>query len=304
MQTEKLPFWVDFVAGCIGGAAQVLTAQPFDIIKVRLQIQDLNNPKYTGMFNCFNKIRKQEGLLSFYKGTLVPLLAAGLLSTNRFILFQTSQRYINHELLDNDKKNYLSSFYLSGALAGSLTTILATPVEHSRIRVQKQSYGTAQTYSGSLCAATKIFNEFGIRGVYKGFLATFIKDGIFYGNFFFFFELISRFLKRKNPERNLKDIEILGAGGLSGIFNWMIVFPFDTLKSLHQTDCLSNPFFRNYRHIIQHTYRTSGVMSLYRGFPITLVRAVPVNACTFYMFETSKTFFSNFSGRGAQKMKQ
>ena len=302
MHLEPPPFWVDLASGSIGGAAQVLTSQPFDIIKVRLQIQDPKAPRYTGMLDCFNQIRREEGILSFYKGTFAPLLAWGVLSTNRFVIFQAIQRYTSYEDSEHQEfTNSLPEFYLSGALAGALTTIFATPVEHARIRVQKQCLRSVQLYSGSFDAAGKIYNEFGIRGLYKGFLATCIKDGIFYGNFFFFFELISRFMRGKELERKLSSMEILLAGGVTGILNWIFVFPFDSLKSIHQTDSLHNPVYKNYRHIIKHKYTTSGLMSLYRGFSISLLRAVPVNATTFYAFESSKAIFTNYSRGEKQK---
>jgi Mitochondrial carrier protein len=33
---QKVPFWVQFVAGWSGGIGKVLSGQPFDIIKIRL----------------------------------------------------------------------------------------------------------------------------------------------------------------------------------------------------------------------------------------------------------------------------
>lgn len=61
----------------MSGWAQVLTMQPFEIIKVRLANQSLLNPIYKGIGDCFQKIYTQEGLKGFYKGTLSPLLGIG-----------------------------------------------------------------------------------------------------------------------------------------------------------------------------------------------------------------------------------
>jgi len=111
------------------------------------------------------------------------------------------------------------------------------------------------------------------------------------GNFFFFFEIITRIFKYGDHHRHLGPAELLVAGSLTGIVNWVFVYPFDTLKSLHQTDSLSNPFYKNYRHIFTHNYNTKGFSSLYRGFSVCLVRAVPVNSATYFAMETSKDFF-------------
>lgn len=34
---DKVPLYIEFISGWIGGVGQILSAQPFDIIKVRLQ---------------------------------------------------------------------------------------------------------------------------------------------------------------------------------------------------------------------------------------------------------------------------
>ena len=60
----------DFFAGLCSGWAQVLIMQPFDIIKIRLQTQDLDNPRYSGIGDCFKKIVAEEGPLALYKGML------------------------------------------------------------------------------------------------------------------------------------------------------------------------------------------------------------------------------------------
>ena len=58
----------DIIAGFIAGWTQVIIMQPFEIVKIRLQTQSTQNPYYNGMFDCFRKISKEEGMLSFYKG--------------------------------------------------------------------------------------------------------------------------------------------------------------------------------------------------------------------------------------------
>lgn len=58
----------DFFAGLCSGWAQVIIMQPFDIIKIRLQTQDLLSPKYSGVLDCLKKIVAEEGPLALYKG--------------------------------------------------------------------------------------------------------------------------------------------------------------------------------------------------------------------------------------------
>jgi solute carrier family 25 (mitochondrial carnitine/acylcarnitine transporter), member 20/29 len=82
---ETLDLMRGFVCGTISGWAQVFVMQPFEIIKVRLVNQSLFNPEYNGIIHCFQRILKEEGFKSFYKGnlfvdvgTLSPLLGYGI----------------------------------------------------------------------------------------------------------------------------------------------------------------------------------------------------------------------------------
>ncbi|TKA78986.1 hypothetical protein B0A55_02567, partial [Friedmanniomyces simplex] len=63
----------DLFAGAVGGVAQVLIGQPFDIVKVRLQ----TTTQYKGALDCASQILKNEGAAAFYKGTLTPLIGIG-----------------------------------------------------------------------------------------------------------------------------------------------------------------------------------------------------------------------------------
>ncbi|KAI7532482.1 hypothetical protein KC331_g13565, partial [Hortaea werneckii] len=52
----------DLFSGAVGGMAQVLIGQPFDIVKVRLQ----TTTEYKGALDCATQIFKNEGGSAFY----------------------------------------------------------------------------------------------------------------------------------------------------------------------------------------------------------------------------------------------
>ena len=82
------PFWINFASGWVGGIGYVLVAQPFDIVKVRMQTQDPARPRYSGCLDCFNKILFKEGPLAFYKGTLSPLVGLGFVCALQFSAYK------------------------------------------------------------------------------------------------------------------------------------------------------------------------------------------------------------------------
>lgn len=62
------------------GFIEVCIMHPLDLVKTRLQLQgsrpmNANDPRYyKGIFDCFVKMRKAEGITSYWKGILPPIL--------------------------------------------------------------------------------------------------------------------------------------------------------------------------------------------------------------------------------------
>lgn len=74
-QPDSMRVVKDVFAGTCGGIAQVLSGQPFDTTKVRLQ--SAPEGTYSGTLDVVNKLLKNEGFAGFYKGTLTPLVGVG-----------------------------------------------------------------------------------------------------------------------------------------------------------------------------------------------------------------------------------
>ena len=59
----------DVVAGAVAGAVARLISAPFDVLKIRFQLQ-FDKVKYTSMVQAFATVTKEEGFLSLWKGNL------------------------------------------------------------------------------------------------------------------------------------------------------------------------------------------------------------------------------------------
>ena len=58
------------IAGAFAGAVARLLTAPFDVIKIRYQLQSNVNKKYTSIWQAFTSIVKEEGPLSLWKGNI------------------------------------------------------------------------------------------------------------------------------------------------------------------------------------------------------------------------------------------
>ncbi|KAG8833241.1 hypothetical protein FRC17_011072 [Serendipita sp. 399] len=214
MSQESLPALVnpsvinELIAGSVGGAAQVLVGQPLDTIKTRAQIA----PK--GMFKgpmdvLFQTVRK-EGFFGLYKGMASPLMGIAAVNSLLFAAYNVSKRAISPfpDLT-------LPQIALAGSMAGAVNSVLASPVELFKIRMQGQ-YGAATDRRLS-----RVFRDtwsaHGFKyGVMRGFWATVAREIPAYGAFYTGFE----FAKRNFQQRYGKELPVwalLSSGSFGGV---------------------------------------------------------------------------------------
>ncbi|CAK7271711.1 carrier protein ymc1 [Sporothrix epigloea] len=287
LQTAK-----DLFSGAVGGVAQVLIGQPFDIVKVRLQ----TSTAYPNALSAATAIYKSEGPLAFYKGTLTPLLGIGACVSIQFGAFHQARRWYESRNIASSptKTGDLSygQYYAAGAYAGVTNSVLSGPIEHVRIRLQTQPHSLAERlYKGPLDCVRQLVSQGGgvARGLYRGQVVTVWREAQAYGVWFTSFE----YLMNADAARNKIDRKLVPAykvafyGGLAGEALWLASYPFDVIKSKMQTDALrpAEQRYKNLRDCVAQTFRAEGARGFWRGLGPTLLRAMPVSAGTFAVVE-------------------
>ena len=90
VEQKQRPRWKTGVAGVVGNLS-LLVFQPLDNVKIRLQANDgmKNNhlPKYDGVIDTFKTMWRNEGLVAFYRGMFVNILANAV-SGGKLTLFE------------------------------------------------------------------------------------------------------------------------------------------------------------------------------------------------------------------------
>lgn len=286
----------DLFAGTVGGMAQVLCGQPFDTTKVRLQSAPPG--RYTGAVDAVRQLVQNEGFGGFYKGTLTPLLGVGACVSVQFAVNEAMKRFFHARntaagSASEDPSLRYSQLYVGGAVAGLANSVLASPIEHIRIRLQVQT-GTrsAETqFSGPVDAIRQIYRLGGVRNIFRGFGPTLIREAHGMGIYFLAAEACIKQDVQINgiTRADVPSWRVCVYGGLAGMSMWITSYPIDVLKSRMQTDDIrpDKKRFQNMRDCWRATVAT-GYRGLWRGFCPTLVRAAPVNAATFYAFDITR----------------
>ncbi|KAK3348310.1 mitochondrial carrier domain-containing protein [Neurospora tetraspora] len=288
LQTAK-----DLFSGAVGGIAQVLIGQPFDIVKVRLQ----TSTQYSSALTAAASIYKNEGALAFYKGTLTPLLGIGACVSIQFGAFHSARRFLEQRRSEGDKSfipgvSNLSygEYYAAGAFAGVANSVISGPIEHVRIRLQAQPHGAGALYSGPWDCVRKLSAQAGgvLPGLYRGEVVTVLREAQAYGLWFLAFEWLMNAdaARNKIDRKEIPSYKIALYGGLAGEALWLGSYPLDVVKSKMQTDGFgSTQKYKSMRDCFGQTFRQEGMRGFWKGIGPTLLRAMPVSAGTFAVVE-------------------
>ena len=243
--------------------------------------------EYSGAFDCTTRVLRNEGPLAFYKGTLTPLIGIGACVSVQFGSFNWARRQFEASNLTSHSDAQLSygQFYLAGVAAGLANTPLSSPIEHIRIRLQTQPHGAKSLYSGPLDCIRKLSADQGLlRGVYRGFPVTLLREAQAYGVWFLSFEyMMNSDAARNRIQRSaIPSYKVAFYGGIAGELLWIASYPFDVVKSKMQSDKFGSQMrYPTMASCFRQIWSTEGLRGFWKGIGPTLLRAMPVSAGTF-----------------------
>jgi len=166
---------LSILTGATAGATEAFVVVPFELVKIRLQ-DKAQAHKYNGMMDCVTKIIKQEGPLTLYQGLESTMWRHILWNAGYFgCIFQV------RALLPaaTDKKSQITNDLMSGAIGGTVGTILNTPMDvvKSRIQNSPKVAGSIPKYNWAWPALGTVMREEGFPALYKGFLPKVLRLG-------------------------------------------------------------------------------------------------------------------------------
>eukprot|EP00359_Climacostomum_virens_P004538 CAMPEP_0204899784 /NCGR_PEP_ID=MMETSP1397-20131031/2056_1 /ASSEMBLY_ACC=CAM_ASM_000891 /TAXON_ID=49980 /ORGANISM="Climacostomum Climacostomum virens, Strain Stock W-24" /LENGTH=278 /DNA_ID=CAMNT_0052067783 /DNA_START=12 /DNA_END=845 /DNA_ORIENTATION=- len=264
-----------FIGGTLAGWSKVIVGQPFDIVKVRLA----NSSEHSSAVKVLKNIIQHEGVLVLWRGSLPPFIGIGVCMS---IMFGTFTNLKKH--LQSDPRETLAywKYYACGATAGVLNTVASTPSEGLRIRRQVQGRVDPRgdpLYKSDWDCIVTVFKNHGLKGWYKGYVPTLVRDFFGFGTFFCSYEiLVDQFKPPGGTSADLHPATLFCFGGIAGMIFWLLWYPLDAVKSRIQGDSLSNPRYPSMWNCITSMAQQEGLKSFYKGFAPCMLRAFPVNA--------------------------
>jgi solute carrier family 25 2-oxodicarboxylate transporter 21 len=171
----KMTQGLSILTGATAGATETFVVVPFELVKIRLQ-DKAQAHKYNGMIDVVRKVIAQEGILTLYQGLESTMWRHVLWNAGYFgCIFQV------RELLPkaNDKKGQIINDIMSGTVGGTVGTLLNTPMDVVKSRIQNSTKVKGQTpkYNWAWPALGTVMREEGFGALYKGFLPKVLRLG-------------------------------------------------------------------------------------------------------------------------------
>lgn len=172
---EKMNQSLSILTGASAGATESFVVVPFELVKIRLQ-DKASAGKYTGMIDVVSKTIKAEGVLAMYNGLESTLWRHILWNAGYFgCIFQVKELLPKVET----KKGEIVNGLISGSVGGTVGTILNTPLDvvKSRIQNSPKVAGQIPKYNWAWGACATVMKEEGFGALYKGFLPKVLRLG-------------------------------------------------------------------------------------------------------------------------------
>jgi len=201
MEEEKqdstvMGFLQNMVSGGMSGIVSKTMSAPVDRVKLILQTQAVNTDvttRYKGLTDCFTRVYKEQGLLSFWRGNGANLL-----------------RYFPHQALSFAFKDKLKALASLGGTAGNgddaattiplwkiivrnvgaagigggMSLVLLYPLDMARTRLAADVGSSgSRRFTGTADCLKKIYTENGFRGIYTGISVSITGVVVFRGLF-------------------------------------------------------------------------------------------------------------------------
>ena len=178
--------------------------------------------------------------------------------------------------------------FIAGGIAGAVQSIICSPVELVKTRMQLQGQGVDFTvqinskdkfkYKNSFDCLKKIYKFEGIKGCMRGFNCTLLREVPSFAVYFASYHGLCKHFQGQSGSISIPKLFL--SGGVSGILAWVVSYPADVVKTRLQSDGMDSNKFSGIIDCCVKSYKGEGYKVFFKGLNATLLRAFPANAAT------------------------
>ncbi|EFN81827.1 ADP,ATP carrier protein 2 [Harpegnathos saltator] len=271
--TDPVAFAKDFIAGGVAAAISKTTVAPIERVKLLLQVQHISkqiaeNQRYKGMIDCFVRIPREQGFLSYWRGNFANVIRY---FPTQALNFAFKDKYKQIFLGGVDKNTQFLRYFVgnlaSGGAAGATSLCFVYPLDFARTRLAADvGKGTGEReFTGLANCLAKISKADGITGLYRGFGVSVQGIIIYRAAYFGFYDTARGMLPDPKKTPFLVSWGIAQAvTTVAGI----VSYPFDTVRRrmmMQSGRAKSEILYKNTLHCWSTIYKTEGGNAFFKG---------------------------------------
>ncbi|KAJ2158113.1 hypothetical protein GGF46_004018 [Coemansia sp. RSA 552] len=284
-------------AGALSGMTSCVLLQPFDLLKTRLQQQQLQQLQQTapgqadrhGAATIARTVRSvvgAEGVRGLWRGTL-PSLIRNAPGTSLYFYFLSHMRSVclaaERRASQDPTKAKLSPTgnMAVGASSRAFAGFLLMPGTILKVQFESSLY----KYAGIWAAIREIWIREGMRGFFVGAVPTAIRDAPYAGLYLLLYEAIKSQERAAASRRNMAVSETtvtLVAGVAAGLTASYITQPFDMVKTQMQ---LRPKEYFGVAQAFAKIYRDGSFRGFFRGISLRVLRKGIQASLVFTLYE-------------------
>lgn len=276
-------FITDFLMGGVSAAIAKTGAAPIERVKLLIQNQDemikqnTLDFKYNGIWDCFTRTFKNEGLFSFWRGNTANILRYFPTQALNFAFKDKIKSKIG---FDRDKDGYSKWFLgniLSGSAAGALSLVFVYSLDYARTRLaaDAKSHGNVKSqrqFNGMWDVYKKTWHSDGITGLYRGFTPSVVGIIVYRGLYFGLYDSFKPLLLKGDWQNSFLASFLLG---------WCITigastcsYPLDTVRRRMMMTSGQMVKYKGAWDCLVKIVEMEGVKSLFKGCQANIFRSV------------------------------
>ncbi|KAK9159236.1 hypothetical protein Scep_005810 [Stephania cephalantha] len=187
-------FSTDFVMSGFAAIMSKTAAAPMERVKLLLQNQgemlkrgQLNRP-YSGIGDCFIRLFKEEGVLSFWRGHQANIIRYFPTQAFNFAFKGYFQTVFGRSKEKDGYLKWLAGNVASGSAAGAVTSLFLYHLDFARTRLGTDAkecpINGQRQYKGLLDVYRKTLSSDGVAGLYRGFGVSIMGIALYRGMYF------------------------------------------------------------------------------------------------------------------------
>jgi len=283
--SSVVDFFINFAIGGISGAIAKTITAPIERVKLLIQTQDANPrirsgevPRYTGIVNCFVRVRAEQGFLAFWRGNFTNVIRYFPTQAFNFAFKDSIKKLFPRY----DSKKEFGKFFLvqmaSGGLAGAGSLCIVYPLDYARTRLASDVGSGKRDFKGLAdCLIKTSKGPKGPLALYNGFGVSVAGIIPYRGVYFGMYDS----LREKNPwRRDMGPVGIIskfGVAQITAITAGYASYPFDTVRRRLQMQSEKPKeqwVYKGTFDCFAKVWRDEGMRALFKGAGANALRTV------------------------------